>query len=266
MENDLEKIKDLLSETANIDDVISLFRVFLVFVNELKNAASEDIKEVDSNIESLKQEFIKKIEEAISIAKETQKMEGRPGHTPTDEEIIALIKPLIPEPQIVEKVIEKTTEIIVKEQPIVTQEIREVAIAESAEEILRKIGPQLAAFGVVFRNGLELLETGEKLKISAIEGLEEELKKLKDLVSSSRGRVVVGGTRNVGTSIYEEIPAGSGTSFTLAHVPVAGTVRLYRGGARQQVGIGKDYTISGTNITLAVALVVGEILIADYTF
>lgn len=54
------------------------------------------------------------------------------------------------------------------------------------------------------------------------------------------------------------------TIFTLAFTPTAGTVRLYRGGSRQQVGVGKDYTILGLTITFATALQVGENLIADY--
>lgn len=55
---------------------------------------------------------------------------------------------------------------------------------------------------------------------------------------------------------------GAGTSFTLANTPVSGTLKLYRGGARQKLT--DDYTLSGVTITLLVALVGGEILIADY--
>lgn len=71
---------------------------------------------------------------------------------------------------------------------------------------------------------------------------------------------------SLGTAVYGEVPTGSGTAFSLAHTPVAGSVRLFRGGARQQAGASNDYTISGKNITLAVALSAGEILIADYAF
>lgn len=70
------------------------------------------------------------------------------------------------------------------------------------------------------------------------------------------------------TSVFGETPADTGdqTNFTLAHTPAAGTVRLYRGGAYQQGGIGKDYTISGATITLSVVLATGEILQADYEY
>lgn len=74
------------------------------------------------------------------------------------------------------------------------------------------------------------------------------------------------GTSTGGNAAYGEVPSGSGTSFTLAHTPLSGTLRLYRGGARQQSGAGNDYTITGAAITLSTSLSVGEILLADYNY
>lgn len=68
------------------------------------------------------------------------------------------------------------------------------------------------------------------------------------------------------TQVTAETPGGSGTAFTLANLPISGGVHLYRGGALQQAGAGKDYTISGKNITLATSLSVGEVLLADYQY
>ena len=67
------------------------------------------------------------------------------------------------------------------------------------------------------------------------------------------------------TWIADEVPSGSGTSFTIAHTPVAGTFTLYRGGAKQQGG-GGDFTLTGTALTLNVALLSGEILLCDYGY
>ena len=39
-----------------------------------------------------------------------------------------------------------------------------------------------------------------------------------------------------GTSVYGEVPSGSGTTFTLAHTPITGSVRLFRGGAGAPAG------------------------------
>lgn len=59
-------------------------------------------------------------------------------------------------------------------------------------------------------------------------------------------------------------PQGLGPAFTLAHSPIAGTVRLYRGGSYQQLGI--DFTLSGATITLTNALISGEVLLVDYNY
>lgn len=69
------------------------------------------------------------------------------------------------------------------------------------------------------------------------------------------------------TSVYNEAPADSGdhTNFTLAHAPATGTLRLYRGGARQSIAA-SDYTLVTNTITLSPVLQTGEILSADYNF
>jgi hypothetical protein len=75
-----------------------------------------------------------------------------------------------------------------------------------------------------------------------------------------------------GTPIYNEIVSGSGTSWTLAHTPVPGTVRLYAGGnAASQTGRlapivsgNGDYSISGASITTNTNFAAGDLL-ADYS-
>lgn len=57
----------------------------------------------------------------------------------------------------------------------------------------------------------------------------------------------------------------TGSSFTLAHTPVSGTLSLYRGGSYQSVA-NSDYTIAGANITLSTALTDGEKLVASYSY
>jgi len=64
--------------------------------------------------------------------------------------------------------------------------------------------------------------------------------------------------------IFNEVPSGSGTSFTIANTPISGTLRLFRGGGRLTEGT--DYSSSGVNITLGVSLSVGEDFVADYNY
>jgi hypothetical protein len=68
------------------------------------------------------------------------------------------------------------------------------------------------------------------------------------------------------TPVSEEVPGDSGdhVNFTIAHLPIAGSFRLFRGGARQQSV--SDYTLTGTGLTLVAQLFDGEILLADYSY
>jgi hypothetical protein len=87
------------------------------------------------------------------------------------------------------------------------------------------------------------------------------------IVDNMDGTVTITVTGGGAASFVDEEDLTSqvpGTTLTLANTPVAGSVKLYRGGARQQAGIGKDYTISGATITLLTAAVSGEVLLADY--
>lgn len=71
-----------------------------------------------------------------------------------------------------------------------------------------------------------------------------------------------GGTPVWGESLESQAPTG--TVFTLAHTPLAGTLRVFRGGAYQRVT--DDYTISGATLTLVNALQSGELLTVDYSY
>lgn len=94
-----------------------------------------------------------------------------------------------------------------------------------------------------------------------------------DVTISSTGVHTVNNTSGTGFVKYGnfidgETPSGalngSNTTFTLASTPVAGSVKLYRNGVRQNVGAGNDYTISGTTITTATPPASTETLLADY--
>jgi hypothetical protein len=71
-----------------------------------------------------------------------------------------------------------------------------------------------------------------------------------------------------GSPSHSEVPTGtvSGTNvtFTLAHTPKSGTLKLYVNGSRQQLT--SDYTLSTATITFVVAPELGSIILADYTY
>lgn len=100
-------------------------------------------------------------------------------------------------------------------------------------------------------------------------------------VSLAQGDVRLGITTD-GTGYYtadtggavtfadEETPSGSingsNTSFSLAHTPKSGTLKLYLDGVRLHIGSGNDYTLSGSTITTAIGPATGSSLIADYRY
>lgn len=75
---------------------------------------------------------------------------------------------------------------------------------------------------------------------------------------------IAGSTTN---AVFGEVLTMIGSVFTLVHTTATpSTVRLYRGGAYQQQGAGKDYTMAANVGTVAIAPGPGEVFIADYQF
>lgn len=138
------------------------------------------------------------------------------------------------------------------------------------------------------RNKLELLSGDDRLDASAIKNLPESVKTI--IETGGGGSSTLFGMMDVAltgiatnqsmkwngtkwvpytpagatTKVWGETPTGSGTTFTLAHTPATGTLRVHRGGARQKVTT--DYTLSGTTLTLLVTLDAAEVLMVDYEY
>jgi len=73
-----------------------------------------------------------------------------------------------------------------------------------------------------------------------------------------------GSAGNTGTtSVYNEVVAGSDTSWTLTHTPSTGTLQLYANGQRLIETV--DFTISGSSITTISSWTSGTLL-ADYQY
>lgn len=79
------------------------------------------------------------------------------------------------------------------------------------------------------------------------------------------GALVVTTTGPVGNNfVYNEVVAGSGTSWTLANTPVSNTQAIYANGQRLIPG-GVDYSITGAAITTVLSWTAGTVL-ADYQY
>lgn len=73
----------------------------------------------------------------------------------------------------------------------------------------------------------------------------------------------ISGLVSGGTEVPNEVVSGSGTSWTLAYTPIAGSVKLYAGTRLQSSGSLADYSISGATITTVNSYPAGS-LTADY--
>lgn len=138
---------------------------------------------------------------------------------------------------------------------------------------------------------IELLKEQKLLKPEHIDGLKEEIASYRQQLAGAhygKDTLVRGGGDSVaagsgititatngvktisapsaaGTRVVDEVPSGSGVTFTLAQTPLVSTLQLYRGGSRITT-TNSDYTLSGATITLTVALGTGETLTADYSY
>jgi len=69
-----------------------------------------------------------------------------------------------------------------------------------------------------------------------------------------------------GTEVYSELPlvTNGSANVTLANTPTNNSERVYLNGIRQAPG--DDYTISGTTVTFASALITGDKVLVDYKY
>lgn len=181
--------------------------------------------------------------------------DGEPGKTPSKKEIQTLIRALLPR----EKNIKEWTAEEIKSlaRMIVPKPVSHDAQLGKMEENFREqIQNVYKALNQRNKEGKMLHGGGMRIKDSATV----------TVTRNSDGTYALTASASVGNQIWGETPTGSGTSFLLAHTPQSGTLRLYRGGARQQAGMGNDYTLTGATITLAVTPEPAEILLADYSY
>lgn len=160
------------------------------------------------------------------------------------------------------------------------------ALARSAAALVRKPKDGKPGVGVAGRDGspdnpeeivAKIHTLKEPIRMEAVKGLGVFLRNLQNTLrdrKGSEGKMIHGGGATVkyGSAapgivamVYDEnLGAGvTGTVFTLAFTPIAGSVRVHRGGARITVANG-DYTVSGKTITLASSKAAQETITADY--
>jgi len=166
----LEKIKQKINEVQTKSLVASEMKAFVTLVLSITNKNKEELAKLsDENIQIIKDSIVY-IEENYAKQVNTLK-EEKDSMAGQIEAKMETLKALIKEVKKVkprEIVIEKTE--VIKEIPIVTNEIKEVAIHETPEEI---------------KNKLESLKEEARLDASAIKNLPEIIQ-----TQATRGRLV----------------------------------------------------------------------------
>ena len=100
-----------------------------------------------------------------------KKLNIQDGKTPTKEEIINIITPLIPKPEPQEKI--NTADIVIKASKLSVDELKsEIPTVEQVVNLVPILGEKV-------RDSLEILPDGEKLNIDAIQNLRSELDRAK---------------------------------------------------------------------------------------
>lgn len=107
-----------------------------------------------------------------------------------------------------------------------------------------------------------------RIKLPETQIIDVEKIKQEILAAIPQPRMQSIGASVVHKFIDDETPSGtkngSNTQFYLSKAPINGSLKLYRGGARQRVT--EDYTLVGKLITFTVAPESTEILLADYRY
>ncbi len=174
---------------------------------------------------------------------------GKDGVSPKLEDIVLALKPHLPKPNEVDpqQIVAQVIELLPKTEEALVQEQEPLDVDALFDQFIARIQKERPIDVSHLKNAESFMFGKKKYKI-------EEL---------MRGAGGTGGSS--GTSVYGEVVAGSGTAWTLANAPTAGTLRLYANGQRLKEGaIPADYTLSGTNITTNNSWALGTLL-ADYS-
>lgn len=131
---------------------------------------------------------------------------------------------------------------------------------------IKELSESIPTLGEPIRDALELLNGDERLRVEAINGLEEKLKELgeRSLGKGGGGFSYIHMDRHIfDDETLTGTINGTNKAFTITKVPnPVGSLKVFRGGARQKLDT--DFTLSGKTITFGIAPVVGEELVADF--
>lgn len=233
-------------------------------VNVLDNGTEGilvEIEKLDTKIDEVETTLVTKVDQALLIASNVQKMEGKPGYSPikdidyfdgkdgesyilTDEDKKVIASSI--EVPIVEKVIEKTKTVI-RETPIVTEITKEVL----PDDIAEKLNTLEAAIDVSVIKGAITRSDLDNQDKKVLEGMAKQDGRIK-LIDQRWGGHGGGSTGGV-TSVTATLPITStlgktpniSTSMNTGKLIGRGTAGV---GVMEEIAIGTGLSLTGTTL------------------
>ena len=242
----------------------------------------DEIEKVDERVDGLEEMLDQKIEETKelipnldSVKEILESIRGRPGEKPTDEELLTLIKPIIP--KVEDGHTPTKEELLTLIKPLIPQSkdgetpsderllaliTPLIPLVENGKDadpkaVLELVEQRIPEIGERIRDSLELLQGNNRLDASAIKGLTDELKKLTDSLGELRARPAgrPGMKRVPIIKRYNLSSQVDGTlkAFTLPQDTVD-VVGVFGSQFPLNFNPGTDWTFSGRTLTLADAV------------
>lgn len=263
-EETLIQLRDIIENTrgASHGDLKQVVAKFLGAVKDVKMALEDEIKSCQDMMSSDKNEMRQNVEylnKCMSDMEKMMKEHQKEARQFTIDELKTFSNNILGKIKDIEDNMPSMPDLSVYEAKL--EQIK-ASIPDIKDTILDT--PQQ------IRDKLEKLKNEERLDKSAIRGLEEEIDRLRKEINDSRrtgGTTIFGGvkTRFIDDETLSGTINGVNTIFTISKNPVTGSLKVFRGGARQRVT--EDYTFDGNKtITFTIAPVVGEVLLADYRY
>lgn len=275
-----EKLEKIIAaiEAGKIKDVTTL-AVFEI-VEEMREDLDETIKKVEDRLPDIKSMLEQvKGKDGENGEKGADGRDGRDGEDADELAIEQRITAKLPDEKKIISVLEKklpSKESVVKRcmamLPTKEEIAKKVIVPEpekiDEQKIVDKVEADLPSLGDKIRDGLELLSGESRLRIEAINGLEEILEELKK--QKLGGGRVGGGFNYMAMDIHivdDQTPTGTidgvNTTFTIGNAPnPIASLKVYINGMR--MNLTEDYTFSANTITFLVAPVAGDKIKVDY--
>lgn len=179
------------------------------------------------------------------------------GKTPTKEEILDLIYPLIPKVKDGEK--PSKEELISLMKPLHNEISDRLSgeVIKLKEELSKKMKDE---FEIISKKFISSMRTSSRSKQVLGGGGDSVIAGSNVTITRVGGRKSIASAAGSSiTFVDNEVAGGSGTTFTLANTPTAGSVKVYALG--QKLVLTTDYSITSSTLTMVSPWSAGDIIV-----